>query len=83
MKEIEALSEDNSKLQQMLEIASALRSPHQMLEEFIRDSQINIQRQLTERQASDAQLNVLELNLNAQWVESLNSSENVLKLFRF
>lgn len=66
MKEIEALSEDNSKLQQMLEIASALRSPHQMLEEFIRDSQINIQRQLTERQASDAQLNVLELNLNAQ-----------------
>lgn len=65
MKEIEALSEDNNKLQQMLDIASGLRSPHQTLEEIIRDSQLSVQRQLTERQASDAQLNVLELNNNS------------------
>lgn len=66
MKEIQALSEDNNKLQQMLEIASSLRSPHQVLEEYIKDSQANIQKQLTERQASNAQLNVLELIFNSQ-----------------
>lgn len=65
MKEIEHLSEDCSKLQQLLELSSSLRCPHQTLEESIRDLQVNVQRQLVERQANDSQLNVLELNLNA------------------
>lgn len=65
MKEIEHLSEDSNKLQQMLELSSSLRCPHLTLEESIRDLQLVVQRQLTERQANDSQLNVLELNLNA------------------
>lgn len=65
MKEIEHLSEDSSKLQQMLDLAATLRCPHLTLEEAIRDLQLIIQRQLVERQANDSQLNVLELNLNA------------------
>jgi hypothetical protein len=64
MKEIEYLNEDSSKLQQMLDIASNLRTPHQTLEESIRDLQINVQRQLAERQVNDSQLSVLELNVN-------------------
>lgn len=64
MKEIEHLSEDSSKLQQILDLASNLRCPHQTLEESIRDLQLTVQRQLVERQANDSQLNVLELNLN-------------------
>jgi cytochrome c-type biogenesis protein CcmH/NrfF len=65
MKEIEHLSEDSSKLQQILDLASNLRCPHSNLEDSIRDLQANVQRQLVERQANDSQLNVLELNLNA------------------
>jgi Rho guanine nucleotide exchange factor 17 len=65
MKEIEHLSEDSSKLQQILDLASNLRCPHMTLEESIRDLQANVQRQLVERQANDSQLNILELNLNA------------------
>ena len=64
MKEIEHLIDDSNKLQQILEISSNLRSPHQILEESIRDLQLNVQRQLSERQANDSQLNVLELNVN-------------------
>lgn len=65
MKEIEHLSEDCSKLQQISDLASSLRCPHQTLEESIRDLQTSVQRQLVERQINDAQLNVLELNVNA------------------
>lgn len=64
MKEIEHLSEDSSKLQQILDLSSNLRCPHQTLEESIRDLQLMVQRQLVERQANDSQLNVLELNFN-------------------
>ncbi|KAL7038622.1 hypothetical protein ACKWTF_009632 [Chironomus riparius] len=64
MKEIEHLIEDSNKLQQILEISTNLRCPHQILEESIRDLQLNVQRQLSERQANDSQLNVLELNVN-------------------
>lgn len=66
MKEIEHLSEDSSKLQQMLDLSSTLRCPHQTLEEHIRDLQLLVQKQLVDRQANDSQLNVLELNLNAE-----------------
>lgn len=68
MKEIEHLSEDSSKLQQILDLSANLRCPHMTLEDSIRDLQVNVQRQLVERQANDSQLNVLELNLNAPWV---------------
>lgn len=64
MKEIEHLVDDSNKLQQILDITSNLRCPHQILEESIRDLQLNVQRQLSERQANDSQLNVLELNVN-------------------
>jgi Rho guanine nucleotide exchange factor 17 len=63
MKEIETLSVDCNKLQQMLDIAASLRCPHQMLEETIRDLQSAVQRQLSDRQTNDSQLNVLELNV--------------------
>jgi len=56
MKEIEHLSDDCNKLQQIAELASTLRCPHQILEETIRDLQREIQRQLTERQTNDTQL---------------------------
>jgi hypothetical protein len=65
MKEIKQLSDDSGKLQQILDLAASLWSPHQTLEESIRDFHSNVQRQLVERQANDSQLNVLELNLNA------------------
>jgi Rho guanine nucleotide exchange factor 17 len=65
MKEIEHLSEDCNKLQEISDLTSTLRCPHQMLEDSIRDLQSTVQRQLVERQANDSQLNVLELNLNA------------------
>lgn len=64
MKEIENLSEDSSKLQQMLDIAANLRYPHQSVDDAIRELQGNVQRQLAERQANDTQLNVLELMYN-------------------
>lgn len=64
MKDIESLSADCGKLQQMLDIAASLRCPHQMIEESIRDLQLAVQRQLLDRQANDSQLNVLELNVN-------------------
>lgn len=59
------MNEDNTKILQMLEIASGLRSPHSSVEESIRDLQTYVQRQLTERQTSDTSLNTLELNVNA------------------
>lgn len=65
MKEIEHLSEDSSKLQQMLDLSATLRCSHLTLEESIRDLQLVVQRQLVERQANDSQLNILELNVNA------------------
>lgn len=68
MKEIEHLSEDSSKLQQMLDLSATLRCSHLTLEESIRDLQLVVQRQLVERQANDSQLNILELNVNAPWV---------------
>lgn len=64
MKEIETLSVDCNKLQQMLDISASLRCPHQMLEESIRELQQTVHRQLVDKQANDSQLNVLELNVN-------------------
>lgn len=65
MKEIEHLSGDCNKLQQIWDLTVSLKCQHQLLEESIRDLQASIQRQLVERQSNDAQLNVLELLLNA------------------
>lgn len=66
MKEIETLSVDSNKLQQMLDIASTLRCQHQLLEESLRELQQTVQRQLTDRQSNDSQLNVLDLNVNEE-----------------
>ncbi|XP_053694272.1 uncharacterized protein LOC128742086 [Sabethes cyaneus] len=76
MKEIGHLSGDSAKLSQMSELAASLRSPHQSLEEAIRDLQREVQRQLAERQTNDAQLNVLELTLN-----SSNGIQNMTAVF--
>lgn len=65
MKEIEHLSDDSNKLTQIFDLAASLRCPHQLLEESIRDLQREVQRQLSERQTNDAQLNILELMLNS------------------
>lgn len=66
MKEIETLSADSNKLQQMLEIATSLRCQHQLLEESLRELQQSVQRQLVDRKSNDSQLNVLELNVNEE-----------------
>ncbi|XP_058455844.1 uncharacterized protein LOC131433085 [Malaya genurostris] len=76
MREIEHLSEDSNKLSQMLELASSLRCTHQLLEESIRELQREVQRQLSERQTNDAQLNILELTL-----KSSNGIQNMTVVF--
>lgn len=71
MKEIETLSIDCSKLQQMLDIATTLKCQHTCLEESIRELQQTLQRQLMiDRQSSDSQLNFLDLNVNDESVEN-------------
>ncbi|XP_063700137.1 rho guanine nucleotide exchange factor 17 [Culicoides brevitarsis] len=65
MKEIEQLTEDCNKLQQISELTVSLRCPHQVLEDTIRDLQREIQRQLNDRQSNDSQLSQLELTLNS------------------
>lgn len=64
MREIEQLSEDCAKLQQISELTISLKCPHQSLEEAIRELQRELQRQLTERQSNDSQLSMLEFTLN-------------------
>lgn len=64
MKEIELLSEDCNKIQQISELTSTLRCSHQILEDTIRDLHREVQRQLTERQSNDTQLSLLELTIN-------------------
>lgn len=65
MTEIENLAEDCNKLQQITEITASLKLPHQYLEDVIRDLHRDAQRQLSERQTNDAQLNMLELAVNS------------------
>uniref|UniRef100_A0A336LAB1 CSON006212 protein n=1 Tax=Culicoides sonorensis TaxID=179676 RepID=A0A336LAB1_CULSO len=65
MKEIEQLTEDCNKLQQISELTVSLRCQHQVLEDTIRDLQREIQRQLNDRQSNDSQLSQLELTLNS------------------
>ncbi|XP_073831491.1 rho guanine nucleotide exchange factor 17 isoform X2 [Musca autumnalis] len=65
MTEIENLAEDCNKLQQISEITSSLKMPHQYLEDVIRELHRDAQRQLSERQTNDAQLNMLELAVNS------------------
>ncbi|XP_055643721.1 uncharacterized protein LOC129779951 [Toxorhynchites rutilus septentrionalis] len=76
MKEIEHLSDDSNKLSQIYDLAASLRCSHQLLEEAIKDLQREVQRQLSERQTNDAQLNILELTLN-----SSNGIQNMTVVF--
>ncbi|KAH8310855.1 hypothetical protein KR044_003245, partial [Drosophila immigrans] len=74
--EIENLAEDCSKLQQITDITASLKSPHQYLEDVIRELHRDIQRQLSERQTNDTQLNMLELT-----VSSPNGSQKLTVVF--
>lgn len=65
MNEIENLAEDCNKLQQITDITTTLKCPHQYLEDVIRELHRDVQRQLSERQTNDAQLNMLELAVNS------------------
>ncbi|XP_065364774.1 uncharacterized protein LOC135957872 isoform X2 [Calliphora vicina] len=65
MTEIENLAEDCNKLQQITDITASLKYPHQYLEDVIRELHRDVQRQLSERQTNDAQLNMLELAVNS------------------
>ncbi|XP_037942979.1 uncharacterized protein LOC119675833 isoform X2 [Teleopsis dalmanni] len=65
MNEIENLAEDCNKLQQIMDITITLKHPHQYLEDVIRELHRDLQRQLSERQTNDAQLNMLELAVNS------------------
>ena len=64
MNEIESLAEDCNKLQQITDITTTLKCSHQTLEDVIRELHRDLQRQLSERQTNDAQLNMLELTVN-------------------
>ncbi|XP_044314770.1 uncharacterized protein LOC108041272 isoform X2 [Drosophila rhopaloa] len=63
--EIETLADDCAKLQQITDITTSLKYPHQYLEDVIRDLQREVQRQLSERQTNDTQLNMLELTVSS------------------
>ncbi|XP_017090454.2 rho guanine nucleotide exchange factor 17 isoform X2 [Drosophila bipectinata] len=63
--EIETLSDDCNKLQQIADITVSLNYPHQYLEDVIRELHRDVQRQLSERQTNDTQLNMLELTVSS------------------
>jgi len=63
--EIETLAEDCNKLQQITDITVTLKYPHQYLEDVIRELHRDVQRQLSERQTNDTQLNMLELTVSS------------------
>ncbi|XP_053961835.1 uncharacterized protein LOC128865531 isoform X2 [Anastrepha ludens] len=65
MLEIESLAEDCNKLQNIASITTSLKYPHQYLEDVIRELLRDVQRQLSERQTNDTQLNMLELLVNS------------------
>lgn len=65
MNEIENLAEDCNKLQQIADITASLKYPHQYLEDVIRELLRDVQRQLSERQTNDTQLNMLDLLVNS------------------
>ncbi|XP_037050154.1 uncharacterized protein LOC119084247 isoform X2 [Bradysia coprophila] len=75
-KEIDNLSKDFTKLGQIMDIASSLRCPNHQLEEIVRDLQKEIQRQLSDRQTNDTQLNLLELAL-----KTTNGIQNMIIIF--
>jgi len=66
LREMEYLSEDVSTLTQMTDMVSMLHCPHSHLEESIKDMLSALNKQLSERQASDTQLCYLELNLHTR-----------------
>lgn len=65
MNEIENLAEDCNKLQQIANITASLKYPHQYLEDVIRELLRDVQRQLSERQTNDTQLNMVDLLVNS------------------
>ncbi|XP_039948456.1 uncharacterized protein LOC120766810 [Bactrocera tryoni] len=65
MNEIENLAEDCNKLQQIADVTASLKYPHQYLEDVIRELLRDVQRQLSERQTNDTQLNMLDLLVNS------------------
>ncbi|XP_025208215.1 rho guanine nucleotide exchange factor 17 [Melanaphis sacchari] len=76
LREMEYLSEDVSTLTQMTDMVSMLHCPHSHLEESIKDMLSALNKQLSERQASDTQLCYLELNLHTR-----NGTETVSIMF--
>ncbi|KAJ6636760.1 Rho guanine nucleotide exchange factor 17 [Pseudolycoriella hygida] len=74
-KEIDNLSKDLTKLGQIMDIASSLRIPNHQLEEIVRDLQKEVQRQLSDRQSNDTQLNILELALKTANGVQISSME--------
>lgn len=67
LREMEYLSEDVSTLTQMTDMVSMLHCPHSHLEDSIKDMLNALNKQLSERQASDTQLCYLELNLHTRY----------------
>lgn len=51
----------------MLQFIKFFRTPNHQLEEIVRDLQKEIQRQLSDRQTNDTQLNILELALKTAY----------------
>lgn len=48
-----------------------------MLEDSMRELQKDVQRQLSERQANDTQLSILEFNLFSRWVFRMTSDDQL------
>ncbi|KAK6620794.1 hypothetical protein RUM43_011090 [Polyplax serrata] len=76
MREIERLSEDVCILNQINDLTMTLQCPRTSLEEVVKEMLANVNKQLTDRQASDTQLSYLELMLNAQ-----HGMENISVVF--
>ncbi|XP_050544977.1 rho guanine nucleotide exchange factor 17-like [Daktulosphaira vitifoliae] len=76
LREMEYLSEDISTLTQMTDMVSMLHCPHGQLEDSIKDMLSAVNKQLSERQASDTQLCYLELNLHTR-----NGTETISIMF--
>ncbi|XP_050441671.1 rho guanine nucleotide exchange factor 17 [Adelges cooleyi] len=76
LREMEYLSEDVSTLTQMTDMVAMLHCPHGQLEDSIKDMLSAVNKQLSERQASDTQLCYLELNLHTR-----NGTETISIMF--
>lgn len=64
-REIEFISNDLKKLNQIIDVTSTLKCPHQALEDNCKELQRDLQRQLNDRQTNDPQLSILDLTLHS------------------